>query len=92
MKVNSIQGVSLSYFATKKQNNSNYANHNSNITLPIADNYGRAMVNFKSGKGRNIKDLVVKAPLEDKLAVVLASIQSDTLFIVSNNFKRALKM
>ena len=92
MKVNSIQGVLLSSIAFNKRQERKVSVSESGTLLPISDNYGRAMVNFKSGKGRNIKNLVAKAPIDDKLAAVLPTLQSDELLIVSNNLKKALEL
>ena len=57
LKVNSIQGVLLSSIAFNKRQERKVSVSESGTLLPISDNYGRAMVNFKSGKGRNIKNL-----------------------------------
>ena len=92
LKVNSIQGVLLSSFAVNKRQERKVSASENRASFPVADNYGRAMVNFKSAKGRNIKNLVLKAPIEDKLAAVMPTLQSDELLIVSNNLKKALEM
>lgn len=91
MKINSIQSVSpKSVFVSKNQNPSNVANVMNYSTLPVADNYGRAMVNFKSGKASEIRKMVMKSPLEDKLAVLLPELQEGELLVVSNSLKNAM--
>lgn len=92
MKINSIQSVSSqNYFVSKKQNNQSLLNNNSGISLPIAGNYGRAMVNFKSSGANKIRSMVMKAPLEDKIAAFLPSLQEGELLIVANSLKYAFK-
>lgn len=92
MKINSVQSVSSqAYFVFKKQNNSVLININSNMALPTADNYGRAMVSFKSGGVNKIRSMVMRSPLEDKISAFLPNLQEGELLVVSNNIKNAYK-
>ena len=91
MKINSIQSVSpKSVFVSKNQNRSNVTNVMNNSSLPVADNYGRAMVSFKSGKASEIRKMVMKSPLDDKLSVLLPELQEGELLVVSNSLKNTL--
>ena len=92
LKINSVQCVSQQgYYVSKKQNNQVAMNTNSNVSLPVADNYGRAMVNFKSGRAGEIRKMVMKSPLEDKVATFLPHLQEGELLVVSNDMKNAYK-
>ena len=92
MKINSIQSVSTQgCFVSKKQNKSALINTNSNMTLPIADNYGRVMLSFKSGGANKIRSMVMKSPLDDKIAAFLPNLQEGELLIVANSLKYAFK-
>ena len=91
MKINSIQSVlPKSVFVSKNQNRNNVTNIMNNSSLPVADNYGRAMVNFKSGKASEIRKMVMKSPLDDKLSVLLPELQEGELLVVSNSLKNTL--
>lgn len=92
LKINSVQCVSQQgYHVSKKQNSHASINTNSNVSLPSADNYGRAMVNFKSGRAAEIRRMVMKSPLEDKVATFLPNLQEGELLVVSNGMKNAYK-
>ena len=92
MKINSVQSVSYcSNFVPKKQNKSALIGINSNMSLPNADNYGRALVSFKSGGASKMRSMVMKSPLEDKIAAFLPNLQEGELLVVSNDFKNAYK-
>ena len=92
MKINSVQSVSPhGYFASKKQNKSGSTHISSNMSLSTADNYGRAVLNFKAGRANKIRSMVMRSPLEDKLSAFLPNLQEGELLVVSNNIKNAYK-
>ena len=92
MKINSINSVLSLNYKNFAQNNNQVTNPLVNEKLPISDNYGRAMVNFKASGAKNIKNAVLKAPLEDKVSAIVQTLQQDELLIISSNLRKSLEM
>ena len=93
MKINSVQNVSYRQFAnTQNKNKTNMTQPLSEVKFPVADNYGRAMVNFQAGRTKNIQHMVMKAPLEDKISVVLSTLQPGELLVTSKNLKISIEL
>ena len=92
MKVNSVQNTAHLYYRNIKPNNkTNVTNPVIENKVPISDTYGRAMLSFQAGRAKNIKHLVMKAPLEEKMSAVLNSMQFGEVLIVSKNLKTSLE-
>lgn len=93
MKVYPIQ-IKSGYNITGDQPKYNkiITNPVSGNVLPANDTYGRALLNFRAGKAKNIRKLAMAAPFQDKLQVAVDSIRPNEVLVVSNNAKKAIEL
>ena len=93
MKINSIYSITTSHNkVSHPEKKAVVTDPYSNKNLAIFDNYGRAMINFQAGRPRNIKHMVMKAPLEEKMSAVFNTMKQGELLLISKNFKTTLEL
>lgn len=94
MKIAPIQQnsfVNLVNINKQEKKEASIANiHNNAVTVPL-DNYGRYLVNFRSGKSKAMKKLA-KLPMQAKKAYAFETLSAKELLVISNNMEKAKKL